>query len=175
MYGKPAAEQLVAQVQHVGGFEPDCAVAVGVAGGQVEEGDFVAVEMHAQRVVEGHYRQGHRRQRLIGGQAGAHVVVGDDGGGLAEVRIAAHMVAVVVGVEHEFGAVAAEFVNGILDAACQGQKLVIDDQYAVVADGGRDVAASPGQHVYGAADMNGFHLNAAEPIVRGERDRRARR
>ena len=159
-----AIEQQIAQVNDSRLLEPDHDIAIRVAWGQVQHHHFVAVEEQAQTFAEGDDRQLLGR-RLAGDQPRPHVVVREDRPFAAKERIAAHMVAVVVGVDDIGWQAAAKPVDGGGDALGQGRELIIHHQHAVRPDADRNVAPDAFQHVDAFGHGNGldFHIGEALP------------
>ena len=100
-------------------------------------------------------------------QALAHVVVGDDRRLGAEGRVAAGVVAVPVGVEHELELAGARALQRGADLVGERRELVVDDEDAVVARRDADVAARALQHVDVAGDLGRLDLHLREvPLLR---------
>src|SRR6185436_245730 len=98
------------------------------------------------------------------------VGLGDDRGLLAEHRVAAYVVAVPMGVEHELQVARADLAEREADLVGQRCELVVDDEDPVGSHGGADVAAGPLQHVDVAGDLGRLDLHLRKvPILRRRR------
>ncbi len=120
--------------------------------------DLVAVEMEGDGVGEGDHGERHlgpgrhraveRLHELIGAHAVPDVVVGDDQGALAaQVLVAAGVIAVPVGVEHEADRPGLDRRHRRLDLLGQRRELIVDQEHSVLAGRDPDVAPLPDQHV----------------------------
>ena len=114
--GEPSVEEVIAHVDDVGANKPNNTVAVRVAVGQVYDVDLLVVKVDVDAVGKGHQWQAAARVVVLGKQADAHVVVRHDRARPAQQRVGAGMIAVIVGVEDQFGCVAAQLVEGVEDA-----------------------------------------------------------
>ena len=78
--------------------------------------------------------------------------MGNDGGArFAEILVAAGVIGVVVGVEHEAGGLSSDRAEGGADLFGEGSELVVDQEGAIRAGQHADVAALPGDHGDGPA------------------------
>ena len=167
--GITAVEERVAQVDDVGADELDDGVAVGVGVGHVPHHDRLAVPVERDVGPERDDRQRHGR-RLLGPahhvlelgrvHPAADVVVGhDQRAGLAEVLVAAGVVAVPVGVHHEPDRLRGHGPNGGQDLLGQRGELIVDDEGAVIPHRKADVAALSEQHVEAGSERHGPDLD----------------
>src|SRR5262249_36400169 len=137
-----AVEEIIAHVNYIGLREEDYRVAVSVAGGKMNGANVFAVEVDRYIVFESDHRHsGLGRRRSCSnpacaacGQALTDVLLGDDWSFLAEVRIAAGVVAMPVCVEHEFYRLVGDALERGFDFIGQRQELVVDYHDAVFTD-----------------------------------------
>ena len=165
----------VAEVDGVVLAEDHRRIASGVRRADVDDVDFVAVEVQAHPVVEGNGGAGRRWVRLLqvlgddevedvrlGHHLGGVPVRDDGGAGRAERQVALGVVEVPVGVDGVVDAPAAKPGDGGAHLRHHLREHVVDDQHAVFADGRRDVAADAEQHVQPVAHLLGGDLRAVE-------------
>ena len=177
---KMPREQEVSHMDDIGIREEHDAVAVGVAGGQMDELDVFAVEVHVDAVFEGDDRPAggvHRVDGLIAAlrwhhEALAHVLLRDDSAFLAEHGITPDVVAVVVRVQDELERARIECRQRRANLVGQALELVVDDENAVRSDARADVAALAFEHVDVARDLCGLDLDVGWGRRLRERDAR---
>ena len=92
--------------------------------------------------------------------------MGHDHASAPKEGVASGVVAVEMRVEHESRCLAAKRLDGRQNARRQGHELVVDDEHAVLADADADIAATPFEHVDGAANMGRGDFHARERIRR---------
>jgi hypothetical protein len=150
-----SVEEQVPGVDRIGGAEVDDGVAVRVCRRHVEGVDLLAVEVEGDRVAERDDRERCRRrgrdkrvpgsEELLHRHAHAHVVVShDEGSRLPQVLVAAGVVAVPVGVEHEADRPVGERGGSGPDLVRQGRVLVVDEERPVRTESQRQVPAPAG-------------------------------
>ncbi len=156
--------------------EVDHRVAVGVGRVHMVGVDLLAVEVERHGVGEGHDRQGRlwsrgdrlveRLHELIDAHPLADVLVRDDQRArLAEVLVAARVVAVPVGVEHEADRPVADLRDRGHDLLGQRRVLVVDQEDAVRAGRDADVATPAHQHVDAVGDLDRLDLDVLHVLL----------
>src|SRR6185437_2884676 len=168
-----AVKEIIAHMDDVGLREKDHAVAIGVSVGKVDGADVFSVQVDGNFIFKGDDRQRDfgcgrsvSESALAAGlEALAHVFLRDDGRLLAEMRIAAGVVAMPVGVDHEFDRLVCDALECRLDFVGERQELIVNHDDAVVAHAGANVAAQTLQHVDGSGNFLNFDLHFAEVLA----------
>ena len=102
---------------------------------------------------------GEQLDELLAGQALAHILMRhDDAPGLAEVFVAAGMVAVPVGVQYELYWLVGQCLDGRIDLRRHWGVLVVDHEHGIIADGQAEITACAKHHVRGWREFLGFDL-----------------
>ena len=176
---KDAVEERIAHVDDVGVDEMDDRVSIGVGVLHVEGANLFAVPIERHRIAEGDdgervrgrlLRPLHHLEELIGIHAFAHVLVGyDHRAGLAEVLVAARMIAVPVGVQHEAHRAVADGGYRRQDLLGKAGELVVYDERPVLTHRQANVSSRPHQHVHAVGNRDGTNLHAGEIPLRGQR------
>ena len=97
-----------------------------------------------------------------------HVVVRDDHrSGLAVVLVAAGVIPVPVGVDHEAHRALRQLRHGRVDLVGERRELVVDDERAIVAHREADVAARPGEHRDAGRERRRHDLDLGKVLILG--------
>ena len=157
-------------MQHIGAPEVNEAVAVGVRRRYGEHVHLFAVQVHRRGIAVGEYRQRRVGQAVLH-QTHPHPVVRQNGDAhVGEVLVAAHVVAVAMGIDDEADFAVIEFGNPRDDALGERRELIVDHDDPVCADRQPDVAAGAFQIVHPARDGVDDQLHRVPiPFLLGER------
>ena len=163
-------EKQVAHVDDISVFPENDAVAVRMAVAHMLDANFVAVQMQLDPVMIGDHGQGfgsRRRSRVIAlDQAIADMVMGhNEDTGLAEILVAAGMIAMPVGVDHIFHRFGTKILHGGVDLAGQRGKLVVDQHSAIGTIRNADIAAGAEQYGDSIRQRLGLDLDLGEPVA----------
>jgi hypothetical protein len=152
----------------------------------VKRVDLVPVQVEVHVVAERHHRPrglGARRHgpveqpaELLGAHPRAHVVVRHDPrAGLAEILVAAGVIAVPVGVDHEPHRLIGDLTERGEDPVGERRVLIVHQNHAVLAHRDADVPARALEHVDPVGELGALDLDLGEiglgECGRGERER----
>ena len=162
----------VAGHDHVEAREDHQRVAVGVRARDGDHLNLLAVHAHHQPIAIRHLRQAGRRHRRAGRavrvgigvrQAVAQLLARDDDGAhLAEVLVAAGVIAVHVGVDDELDRLRRQALDRGGDLVAERRELRVDHEYAIRAEQHADRPALAVERVELVGDLVGLDLDLAE-------------
>ena len=161
----------------IGFAKVDDGVAVGMRIGHVKHRDLIAVEVKCDALREGDDRQAFLGQRrlfaaqkfdeLLARKALAYIVLRhNQRARLAQINIAAGMVAMPMGVDHKADRLWRQQFDRRFNFRRQRRELVINQEYAVRPDRQAHIAAGTDEHIHRIAQLVGFDFNFVELLLR---------